>query len=210
MPHVLIVDIDDLTLAALAEFIRERGQSAGALPADAGLGDPVSAAGRYDDDASSASPNLASFKLFKLSGAAADARGSGALSAPAAYRSTDELPILRASGNLLPTHSRITLLFAGLRLEVASRELWTANDAPVALSSGEFELLFTFAKHPQRALTRHQIIDLMRGDARLSHPRSVDVYVSRLRQKLESDARRPQIIQTVRNGYKFNAPVTIR
>lgn len=209
MPHVLIVDIDDLTLAALAEFIRERGQSAGTLPADAVHGDPGSAAGPFDD-ASSASPNLASFKLFKLSGAAADARGSGALSAPAAYRSTDELPILRASGNLLPTHSRITLLFAGLRLEVASRELWTANDAPVALSSGEFELLFTFAKHPQRALTRHQIIDLMRGDARLSHPRSVDVYVSRLRQKLESDARRPQIIQTVRNGYKFNAPVTIR
>jgi DNA-binding winged helix-turn-helix (wHTH) protein len=191
MPHVLIVDIDDLTLAALTEFIRERGQSAGTPPPDTAHGDPASAAGHFDD-ASSASSTPASFKLFKLSGASADARSSG------------------ASGNLLPTHSRITLLFAGLRLEVASRELWTANDAPVALSSGEFELLFTFAKHPQRALTRHQIIDLMRGDARLSHPRSVDVYVSRLRQKLESDARRPQIIQTVRNGYKFNAPVTIR
>jgi DNA-binding winged helix-turn-helix (wHTH) protein len=209
MPHVFIVDIDDLTLAAITEFIRERGQSAGALPADTAHSDPESAAGHFDDT-SSASSNLASLKLVKLSGAAAGARNYAALSATTASRATDELPILRASGNLLPTHSRITLLFAGWRLEIASRELWTASDAPVALSSGEFELLFTFAKHPQRALTRHQIIDLMRGDARLSHPRSVDVYVSRLRQKLESDTRRPQIIQTVRNGYRFNAPVTIR
>lgn len=205
MPHVLITDIDDLTLAALMEFIRNRAPDAAVLPLDATNHDEAS---NPDDfkGTHSASPSLASGKLFKLSAAAGGAHPFEVLSVNTVSHSIREPSILQASGNLLPTDSRITLKFAAWRLEVATRELWTAKDELVVLASGEFELLFTFAKHPKRALTRNQIIDLMHGEAPLWRPRSVDVYVSRLRQKLESDSRRPQIIQTVRNGYKFNAP----
>jgi DNA-binding winged helix-turn-helix (wHTH) protein len=201
MPIVLIVDIDDLTLAALTQFIGDRAPDAAAPPPDVLRQDAPS-------DPDGASPSLASLKAFKPTVAADDARPSESLSANTVSSAIREPSMPRASGNWLPTHSRITLTFAGWRLEVSTRELWTANDEPVALSGGEFELLFTFAKHPKRPLTRHQIIDLMRREARL-RTRSVDVYVSRLRQKLESNSRRPQIIQTVRDGYIFNVAVTI-
>ena len=102
-----------------------------------------------------------------------------------------------------------TLIFASWRLDLAMRELRDADDALVPLSDAEFELLYVLAKHPHRRLTRHQILDLMRGRARLSRTRSIDVYISRLRRKLEVDFRSPVIVQTVRNGYLFSAAVTI-
>lgn len=102
-----------------------------------------------------------------------------------------------------------TLIFASWRLDLAMRELRDADDALVPLSDAEFELLYVLAKHPHRRLTRHQILDLMKGRARLSRTRSIDVYISRLRRKLEVDFRSPAIVQTVRNGYLFSAAVTI-
>jgi two-component system, OmpR family, response regulator len=103
-----------------------------------------------------------------------------------------------------------TLIFAGWRLDLVRHELRTADDALVPLSSAEFELLYVFAKHPHRWLTRRQILEFMRAHARLSRTRTIDVYVSRLRRKLEADIRSPKIVQTVRDGYKFSAAVTIR
>jgi two-component system OmpR family response regulator len=103
-----------------------------------------------------------------------------------------------------------TLHFSCWRLDLAARELRTADDALVPISRAEFELLYVFAKHPHRWLTRRQILYFMRGDTQLPSSRSIDVYVSRLRRKLETDVRSPKIVQTVRNGYKFSATVTIR
>jgi DNA-binding winged helix-turn-helix (wHTH) protein len=115
----------------------------------------------------------------------------------------------RIDGFSPPLAESRTLIFACWRLDLVTQELRTADDAPLTLSRAEFELLYVLAKHPHRWLTRQQILHFMKGHARLSRARSIDVYVSRLRHKLEADIRTPKIIQTVRNGYKLAAAVTI-
>ncbi|MDB6085024.1 MAG: two component transcriptional regulator, winged helix family [Gammaproteobacteria bacterium] len=110
-----------------------------------------------------------------------------------------------------PTRSetRPVLCFAGWRLDVARRELRSSDNALVLLSGGEFDLLLAFAEHPQRVLTRDQLIDFAHGESHLSYDRSIDVQVSRIRYKLEEDPKNPAIIRTVRNGgYIFDPPVT--
>ena len=63
--------------------------------------------------------------------------------------------------------------------------------------------------HPRRVLTRDQLLDLARGTGIDAIDRSVDVTVSRLRQKLNDSPRDPQLIRTVRGeGYLFDAVVT--
>jgi two-component system OmpR family response regulator len=79
----------------------------------------------------------------------------------------------------------------------------------VVLSGGEFDLLLAFAEHSQRVLTRDQLLDLSRGVSHGAFDRSIDVQVSRLRYKLETDPKNPVLIRTVRNGgYIFAAKVT--
>jgi two-component system OmpR family response regulator len=110
-----------------------------------------------------------------------------------------------------PTRSetRPILCFAGWRLDVARRELRSSDNALVLLSGGEFDLLLAFAEHPQRVLTRDQLIDFAHGASHLSYDRSIDVQVSRIRYKLEQDPKNPAIIRTVRNGgYIFDPAVT--
>jgi two-component system OmpR family response regulator len=101
------------------------------------------------------------------------------------------------------------LLFADWRLDLARRELRSADLTLVPLSSGEFELLLAFLEHPQRLLTREQLIDYARGSGHDVYDRSVDVQISRIRRKIEANARSPEMIRTVRNaGYIFTVPVT--
>jgi len=93
--------------------------------------------------------------------------------------------------------------FAGFRLDIARRELVDPDDVVIPLSAGEFRLLRAFVEHPQRVLTREQLLDYaFQNDADV-FDRAVDVQVSRLRKKLE----RPggiDIIRTVRGeGYLF-------
>ena len=110
-----------------------------------------------------------------------------------------------------PTRSetRPVLRFAGWRLDVARRELRSADNVLVLLSGGEFDLLLAFAEHAQRVLTRDQLIDIARGSAHVAYDRSIDVQVSRLRYKLEEDPKNPVLIRTVRNGgYIFSTTVS--
>jgi two-component system, OmpR family, response regulator len=101
-----------------------------------------------------------------------------------------------------------TLCFSGWRLDIVRRELRSSDFTLTPLSGGEFELLVAFAQHPQRILTREQLIDLSRGPAHEAFDRSIDVQVSRLRRKIEEDPSDPEIIRTVRNvGYMFNTRV---
>ena len=114
-------------------------------------------------------------------------------------------------GNGAPksNEARPVLCFAGWRLDVVRRELRSADDALVVLSGGEFDLLLAFAEHPHRVLTREQLIDFARGSTHVAFDRSIDVQVSRLRSKLETDPRNPAIIRTVRSaGYLFIPEVT--
>ncbi len=101
-----------------------------------------------------------------------------------------------------PTRSdtRPVLRFAGWRLDVARRELRSTDNVLVLLSGGEFDLLLAFVEHPQRVLTRDQLIDYAHGSSHPAFDRSIDVQVSRIRYKLERDPKAPSLIRTVRNG----------
>lgn len=102
-----------------------------------------------------------------------------------------------------------SLKFGPWRLNLAKRELRADDLTQVPLSAGEFELLLAFLEHPQRLLTREQLIDYARGDAHDVFDRSIDVQISRIRRKIESNARNPEMIRTVRNaGYIFSLPVS--
>lgn len=108
------------------------------------------------------------------------------------------------------TEIRPILTFAGWRLDVARRELRSTDNTLMILSGGQFDLLLAFAEHPQRVLTRDQLLDLARGISHAGYDRSIDVQVSRLRRKLESDARSPSVIRTVRNGSYIFTPAVLR
>jgi two-component system OmpR family response regulator len=104
--------------------------------------------------------------------------------------------------------TRPVIVFGDWQLDVTRRELRSAQGVMVPLSGGEFDLLRVFVDHPQRILTREQLLDLARGHSHDAFDRSIDVQVSRLRRKIEPDSKRPDIIRTVRNGgYIFTASV---
>jgi two-component system OmpR family response regulator len=101
------------------------------------------------------------------------------------------------------------LQFQGWRLDLVRRELTPPAGALVALTAGEFDLLCAFAQHPNRVLSRTQLIELVKGREWAAYDRAIDTQVGRLRKKLESDPAHPKLIKTVRGGgYVFAATVT--
>jgi two-component system, OmpR family, response regulator len=111
--------------------------------------------------------------------------------------------------NLRPEPAR-TLRFAGWRLDMAARNLTSPQGVVVALSGAEHKLLSIFLTHPRRVLTRDQLMDLMRGREAYPLDRSIDVQVSRLRRRLQDDAKEPALIKTVRGeGYVLSAQVEV-
>ncbi|HVC10529.1 MAG TPA: response regulator [Burkholderiales bacterium] len=92
------------------------------------------------------------------------------------------------------------LRFAGWVLDLAARHLVAPDGVIVSLSGTEFRLLSILLEHPNRVLDRNQLMDLTLGREATPFDRSIDVQVSRLRQRLRDDAREPRIIKTVRNG----------
>jgi two-component system OmpR family response regulator len=76
------------------------------------------------------------------------------------------------------------------------------------LTSAEFDLLQVLCERPGRVLAREQLLDLTQGRVTGSLARSIDVLISRLRRKLETDPDEPALIKTVRSGgYIFTAAV---
>jgi two-component system OmpR family response regulator len=101
-----------------------------------------------------------------------------------------------------------TFRFAGWALDVSTRNLTAPDGVVVPLSGTEFRLLRVFLSHPDRVLSRDQLIDFMISRDAGPFDRAIDVQVSRLRQRLREDAREPQIIKTVRGqGYVLAAKV---
>ena len=89
-----------------------------------------------------------------------------------------------------------------LRLDPERHEVTKAGE-PVALSAMEFRLLEFFLRHRGRVYTRTQLLDLVWGHDRFVEPRTVDVHIRRLREKIEDDPRQPEVILTIRGlGYK--------
>jgi two-component system OmpR family response regulator len=94
-------------------------------------------------------------------------------------------------------------------LNRTSRRLTTPQKMVVPLSNAEFRLLWAFIEHPRRVLNRDQLIDLARGRTVEAFDRSIDLLVSRLRQKLNDDPKNPALLITIRGeGYLFDAKIT--
>lgn len=113
--------------------------------------------------------------------------------------------VLRRTATIQPATDsplkRLNVLeFNGWRLNIVHRTLHSADGVQVDLTSGEFDLLLAFLQSPQQVLSRDQLLELARG--RVSGPldRTIDVQVGKLRQKLESDPKNPELIKTVRGG----------
>ena len=78
----------------------------------------------------------------------------------------------------------------------------------MSFRTGEYRLLLTFLQRPKIVLTRDQLLDLAFDRGTDVFDRAVDTQVSRLRRKIEADARSPKLIKTVwGGGYVFTAPV---
>jgi DNA-binding response OmpR family regulator len=90
-----------------------------------------------------------------------------------------------------------------LRIDLP-RRLVDVRGEPVQLTFVEFELLAALAAQPGVVFSRRQLLERIRGSADYREPRTIDVHVRHLREKIERDAREPELILTVRGaGYRF-------
>jgi DNA-binding response OmpR family regulator len=91
----------------------------------------------------------------------------------------------------------------GLKIDLARRAVELEGRA-VQLTYVEFELLRTMASNPGRVFSRKMLLEELWGGAEYREPRTIDVHVRHLREKLEHDPREPEFIHTVRGvGYRF-------
>ena len=98
------------------------------------------------------------------------------------------------------------LRFERIEIDAGAMQL-RVNGELVTTTATEFRLLDYLARHPGRVFSRDHLLDAVWGDARFVTPRSVDVYVRRIREKIESDAESPRYLKTMRGaGYRFEIP----
>lgn len=98
--------------------------------------------------------------------------------------------------------------FAGWTLDVTSRELKDEKGVLRDLTTAEFNLLEMFARRPHRALTRDEIMDILKGHDYSPLDRSIDALVSRLRRKIKSNSSTSPQIKSIRGiGYMFASDV---
>ena len=91
----------------------------------------------------------------------------------------------------------------GLRIDLARRAV-EVRGKPAQLTYVEFELLRTLAEHPGRVYSRRMLLEALWGGADYREPRTIDVHVRHLREKLEHNPAEPEYILTVRGvGYRF-------
>jgi two-component system OmpR family response regulator len=111
--------------------------------------------------------------------------------------------VRRALGKIGPPAQRVRV--GGLELDAAAMGA-TLDGQPLNLTTYEFTLLHALAERAGRVLSREQLVDLVRGSADEAFDRTIDVHISRLRQKLNDDPRNPRILKTVRGmGYMLAA-----
>jgi DNA-binding response OmpR family regulator len=111
--------------------------------------------------------------------------------------------LLRRATTAVPAEEEQAIDTDGLRIDLARRDV-EAYGKPVQLTYVEFELLRTLAAHPGRVYTREMLLQALWGGSDYREPRTIDVHVRHLREKLERDPRAPEFILTVRGvGYRF-------
>jgi len=98
------------------------------------------------------------------------------------------------------------LLFDDVEIDANAMQVRVRGEL-MTTTATEFRLLEYLARHPGRVFSRDHLLDAVWGDARFVTPRSVDVYVRRIREKIETDVENPRYLVTVRGaGYRFELP----
>ena len=111
--------------------------------------------------------------------------------------------LLRRAALAAQPDGRDTIEVDGLEIDLAKRMVAVLG-RPVALTYVEFELLRTLAAKPGRVFNRQALLTALWGDSAYREPRTIDVHVRHLREKLEVEPHEPELIQTVRGaGYRF-------
>lgn len=114
----------------------------------------------------------------------------------------------KLSTNLVEVSGGRMLRFGAWAVDTHARHLIDDSGAIVSLSGAEYRLLRVFLDHPQRVLTRDQLLSLTQNRESDYFDRSIDILVSRLRKRLRDDSREPQYIKTLRSeGYIFSSAV---
>jgi len=120
------------------------------------------------------------------------------------FRSRVKAQLRRAQMIRQPNETvRDVLEMEQLRIDFLKRNVFVSGEK-VDLTYKEFELLKTLVGHPGRVFGRDALLQLVWGDAEFRDPRTVDVHIRHLREKIEPDPHDPEYIFTVRGaGYKF-------
>jgi len=109
---------------------------------------------------------------------------------------------------LTSTERARRLLFQRFEVDCVKRTLMDPQGRLVTLTSAEFDLLQVLCERSGRVLSREQLLDLTQGRTAAAFERSIDVLISRIRRKIESDPHCPEFIKTVRSGgYVFTPDV---
>ncbi|MFN3399010.1 MAG: response regulator [Ferrovibrio sp.] len=104
-----------------------------------------------------------------------------------------------------PTEGNDVVRFGSTFLNLEARKLFDATGGEITLTAMEFDLLAAFARHPDRVLTRDQLLDLAHHHHWEPFDRSIDIRIARLRRKIEADPAKPEVIKTIRGaGYLFS------
>lgn len=113
----------------------------------------------------------------------------------------------RDLGRGSPSSTRELLVSRDLVLDKTARQLMRGG-VEVSLTAREFELLVTLMEHAGHAQARQELLDRVWGENWIGDPRTLDVHIRWLREKIEEDPAAPQFIETVRGfGYRFTAPL---
>jgi DNA-binding response OmpR family regulator len=119
------------------------------------------------------------------------------------FRSRVRALLRRVAAPRPPAPGEEVISADGLVIDVGKRTV-RVGDKPVQLTYVEFELLRTMASHPGRVYTRQMLLESLWGGFEYREPRTIDVHVRHLREKLERDPKEPEFILTVRGvGYRF-------
>lgn len=118
--------------------------------------------------------------------------------------------LLRRSSYSMPARpSEEPMTFAAWRIDPVARELIDGDGVHVSLTTAEFDVLLVFCRNPRQIMSRQEILTRTHAGAAGPVERSIDVHVSRVRQKIEPNFKEPTLIKTVRlGGYIFTPEVT--
>ena len=119
--------------------------------------------------------------------------------------------VLRRAPSATPgdAANQVAFQFGNFLLILQSRTLRTTGGETIALTTGEYELLRVLVEHPNRVLSRDDLMEHIHGRNAGPFDRAIDVQIGRLRRKVESDPANPELIKSVRGaGYLFSARVS--